>query len=266
MKLASYSERMQAERDGALGWIVFDNPARHNAVSLDMWAALPRIMADLVADPAVRVIVLRGAGERAFVSGADISEFEKVRASPQETRAYDAVGEQAMSALAACPKPTVAMVHGYCIGGGLALAISCDLRLCAEGARFGVPAAKLGVGYGAGGVRKLMALVGPAFTEEIFYTGRQFSAQEALAMGLVNRVLAPEQLEGAVRELAGTVAANAPLTLGAVKATVAELHKDPALRELARSEALVAACFASADYVEGRRAFMEKRPPVFQGR
>ena len=262
----AYSEKMLAEVDGPIGWLIFNNPKRHNALSLDMWAAIPRIVADFVAEEQVRLIVLRGAGDRAFVSGADISEFEQVRASREETERYDAVGEEAARALYQCPKPTVAFIQGYCIGGGMGIAVSCDLRLCGEGARFGVPAAKLGVGYQAAGVRKLMELVGPSFTREIFYTGRQFSAQEALAMGLVNRVLAEAQLEEALRELAGAVAGNAPLTLAAVKGTVAELVKDPARRDMARAEALVAACFSSEDYQEGRRAIMEKRPPVFRGR
>jgi enoyl-CoA hydratase/carnithine racemase len=266
MKLESPSEKVLAERDGPIGWIVFDNPQRHNAMSLDMWAAVAPLVERFAADEAVHAIVLRGAGERAFVSGADISEFEAVRASREATLAYDAVGEQASAALAHCPKPTVAMIHGYCMGGGVGIAVSCDLRLAAEGSRFGVPAAKLGVGYQYPGVRKLMDLVGPAFSKEIFYTGRQFSAEEALAMKLVNRVLPAGQLEGAVRELVAALAANAPLTLRAVKASVDELRKDPAGRDLARAEALVAACSASEDYAEGRRAFMEKRAPVFRGR
>jgi enoyl-CoA hydratase/carnithine racemase len=266
MKLEAHSDKMIAEKDGPIGWLVFNNPKRHNAMSLDMWAAVAPIVAQFVADPDVRVVVLRGAGDRAFVSGADISEFEQVRSSREETLKYDAVGEQASLALYHCPKPTVAMINGYCIGGGMGIAAACDLRLCSDKSRFGVPAAKLGVGYQYPGVKKLMDLVGPAFTKEIFYTGRQFSAQEALVMKLVNRVLPEEQLEGYVREYAGTIAGNAPLTIGAVKVTTNELLKDAAQRDLARSEAAVVACFDSEDYTEGRRAFMEKRSPVFQGR
>ncbi len=266
MKQDSYSERMLAEKDGAIGWLVFNNPQRHNAVSLDMWKAVPRIIDDFLADDAVRVIVLRGAGDRAFVSGADISEFEHVRADAGAVVEYDRVGDIATDAIAKSPKPTIAMINGYCIGGGAGIAISCDLRIASDKSRFGIPAAKLSVGYQYPGIRKLMGLVGPAFTKEIFYTARQFSAEEALAMGLVNRVVPEEQLEGYVREYAGTIAGNAPLTVRAVKATVDELLKDPEARDLARSEALVSACFTSEDYVEGRRAFMEKRPPVFKGR
>jgi enoyl-CoA hydratase/carnithine racemase len=263
---ATGSEKMLAHAEGAIGWLVFNNPARHNAASLEMWEAVPRIVERFLAEEAVRVIVVRGAGRRAFVSGADISEFESVRNSREETIRYDAVGEAAMNSLFHAGKPTVAMINGYCIGGGAAIAVVCDLRIASDTSRFGVPAARLGVGYRSSGVKKLVELVGPSFAKEIFYTGRQFSAQEALAMGLVNRVVPEEQLENHVRELAGTLAGNAPLTLAAVKATVGELVREAGTRDLAASEALVEACFASEDYVEGRRAFMEKREPRFRGR
>lgn len=260
------TEKMIARKEFGIGWMIFNNPQRHNAMSLDMWEAVPEIMADFAEDDEVRVIVLRGAGERAFVSGADISEFEKVRSSREETIAYDRKGDVAMASIFNSPKPTIAMVNGYCMGGGAAIAISCDLRMASDKSRFGIPAAKLGVGYQFPGIRKLMDLVGPSFTKEIFFTGRQFSAEEALAMGLVNRVLPEAQLEGYVVETAGTIAGNAPLTINAVKATVAELGKDPDQRDLVKTEAMVAACFDSEDYAEGRTAFMEKRPPNFKGR
>lgn len=258
--------KMIAEKDGAIGWIIFNNPARHNAVSLEMFQAVPGIIADYESDDAIRVIVVRGAGDKSFISGADISQFEKVRASSTDTSFYDKTTEAASNSLYHTEMPTVAMINGFCIGGGVSIAMSCDLRIASDASRFAVPAAKLGVGYRAHGIRKLMGAVSPAFVKEIFYTARQFSAEEALAMGWVNRVLPGAQLEAFVREYAGTIAANAPLTIRAVKVAVGELLKDPTDRNLEHVETLVADCFGSEDYVEGRRAFMEKRPPRFQGR
>ncbi len=260
------TEKIIAEKEGPIGWLIFNNPARHNAMSLEMYLAIPEIMDAYEKDDEVRVIILRGAGDKAFVSGADISTFEKQRSSADDTAFWDQTTERASSALYEGGKPTIAMINGYCMGGGVSLAMSCDLRIASEKSRFAVPAAKLGVGYRAHGLRKLMNVVNPAYVKEIFYTARQFSAEEALTMGWVNRVLPEEQLEGYVREYAGTIAANAPLTIRAVKATVRELLKDPDVRDLGASEALVAACFSSEDYTEGRRAFMEKRKPVFKGR
>jgi enoyl-CoA hydratase len=260
------TSKMITEKDGAIGRLIFNNPARHNAVSLEMWEAVTRIIDDFERDDAVRVIVVSGAGGRAFVSGADISEFKEKRASEEAAAAYAKISEGARQRIQDTPKPTIAMIQGYCIGGGVGTALACDLRIAAEGARFGIPAAKLGLGYGYDGIRRLIEVVGPACAREIFYTARQFSAEEALRMGLVNQVVTADQLDGYVRDYCEMIAANAPLTVRSVKAIVREAMKDDADRDLALCKRLVEECFASADYAEGRTAFMEKRKPVFRGR
>jgi len=259
------TEKMLSRKDGGVGIVTFNNPERHNAVSLEMWQATKRILDDFAADADIRVVVLTGAGGKAFVSGADISKFESERASLEAARAYNAKSEAAYTSIAEFPKPTVAMIRGYCIGGGLGLAVCCDLRICADNSRFAVPAAKLGLGYGYAGLKRLVDIVGPAFAKEIFYTARQFDAQEALAMGLVNRMVPAAELETCVKGLTDMIGANAPLTIKAVKFTVGEILKDESKRNLARSAELVEQCFASRDYTEGRTAFMAKRKPVFTG-
>jgi enoyl-CoA hydratase len=260
------TDKMISRKDGKTGWMIFNNPERHNAVSLEMWQAAERILADFENDPAIRVIVLTGAGGKAFVSGADISKFESERASEKAVEDYNATTDRLYQRLGSLSKPTIAMIRGYCIGGGLALAVSCDLRFCEEGSRFAIPAAKLGLGYRLPGVQKLIDLVGPSFTKEIFFTARQFSSAEAVAMGLVNRVVPAAEIEDRVKEYAETIAGNAPLTVTSIKKLVGEAMKDPDDRDLAMCDRLVKECFASQDYVEGRRAFMEKRKPVFAGR
>jgi enoyl-CoA hydratase/carnithine racemase len=262
----SRTEKMIARKDGPIGWIVFNNPARRNAVSVEMWEALAEIVDDYARDPAIRVIVARGAGGKAFVSGADISEFEQKRSTPESTEAYRRISERGGEALRLVGKPTIAMIEGFCIGGGVSLALSCDLRIAAESARFGVPAARLGLGYELPGVRKLVDVVGPAFAKEIFYTARQFTAAEALQMGLINRMVADDQLESYVADYARMIAANAPLTVASIKTIVGEALKDESKRDEALCDRVVDQCFNSEDYVEGRRAFMEKRPAVFKGR
>ena len=264
--LQTLTDKLVARKEGGIGWIVFNNPARHNAVSLEMWQSLPLVLDAYVKDPDVRVIILRGEGEKAFISGADISQFKEKRSSEEASRIYNETGDAAAAALRNCPKPTVAMIRGYCIGGGMGTAVNCDIRIASDDARFGVPAAKLGLGYRFSGISRLATLVGPAYTAEIFFTARQFTAQEALQMGLVNRVVPVAELQPAVLQLAQTLAVNAPLTIAAVKRALIEFHKDPAERDLTLCQKMVDACFASEDYKEGQSAFMEKRKPVFKGR
>ncbi|MGH7038846.1 MAG: enoyl-CoA hydratase [Stellaceae bacterium] len=259
------TDKMIARKDGAVGHIIFNNPARRNAVSLEMWEALTRILDDFEEDEAIRVIVVSGAGGKAFVSGADISEFAEKRASAEAAAAYSKISEAARARLEATPKPTLAMIRGYCLGGGVGTALSCDIRIAAEGARFGIPAAKLGLGYAYDGIRRLIDLVGPAAAREIFYTARQFSAEEALRMGLVNQVIPEERIEGYVNEYCAMIADNAPLTLRAVKIIVREAVKDAGERDMALCARVVDDCFRSRDYAEGRAAFMEKRKPAFRG-
>ena len=259
-------ETLIGRKDGAIGWMIFNNPARRNAVSLDMWRAIPDVIAAFESDPEVRVVVFTGAGEKAFVSGADISQFEAERGDAAAEARYSAASAAASAAMAGLSKPAIAMIRGYCIGGGLAVALTCDLRLCETGSRFAIPAARLGLGYGFGGVKLLIDLVGPSIAKEILFTARQFTAEEALRAGLVNRVAEPAELEPLVRDYARMIAANAPLTVRAAKMAAREAGRDPDKRRHAEVEAAVAACFDSDDFAEGRRAFMDKRPPVFRGR
>jgi len=260
------TDKMQMRKEGGIGWMIFNNPERHNAVSLEMWEAGAEIIEDFGRDDAVRVIVVRGAGEKSFVSGADISKFDSERAQQDAVARYDAATESVYTALLTAQKPTIAMIHGYCIGGGANLAVCCDLRICSENAKFAIPAAKLGLGYGYTRVRRLMDVISPAFAKEIFFTARQFTAEEARIMGLVNRVVPAAELEGYVTDYARQIGENAPLTVRAIKRIVTEALKDPADRDLALGDRLVRECFESEDYAEGRRAFAEKRKPNFQGR
>ena len=260
------TDKMLAHVEDGIGWITFNQPKKRNAVSFAMWQAIPEIISDFASSDDVRVVVMRGAGDKAFVSGADISEFEEVRNTPEQIAVYESATSAANVALRTLDKPLIAMIRGFCIGGGMAIALSADLRITADDGQFGVPAAKLGLGYGYGGIKELMNIVGPSFAKEIFFTGDRFSASDAETMGLVNRVVPVDDLESSVAKLAKTIANNAPMTVKAAKAAVSEGTKNPDDRDLERVASMVDACFNSEDYKEGRRAFMEKRKPEFQGR
>ena len=259
------SDKIVSRTEAGIGHIVFNNPEKRNAVSLEMWQEVEQALDRFAADDGVRVVVLSGAGGKAFVSGADISKFENERSTAAEVEHYNATTARLYEKMTGFAKPTIAQITGSCVGGGVALAVCCDLRICGEGSRFAIPAAKLGLGYGFGGLNRLVQLVGPSFAKELFFTARLFSSAEAHQMGLVNRVVPDDQVEAYVADYARMITENAPLTIGSVKAIVGEALKDPASRDLERCAALVDACYASQDYIEGRRAFMEKRKPQFVG-
>jgi enoyl-CoA hydratase len=262
----SPTPNMIAEKVGPVGRLVFNKPQKHNATSTDMWEAIPVILDEFEKDPAIRVVVVTGAGDKAFVSGADISEFEKARNTPEQVAYYDKIGELANMRLNKCSKPTIARIRGYCIGGGLAVALLCDIRIASDVSKFGVPAARLGLGYRASGLKILTDLVGPSHAKEIFFTARHFSAQEAFGMGLMTRVVPDADLDSYVDDYCKRIGENAPLTMHAAKRTIEELTRLDGKPDFDRLSGLVKQCFDSEDYKEGRTAFMEKRKPVFKGR
>ena len=259
------SDKILARTEGRVGYLIFNNPERLNAVSLEMWDLVGEHLASLADDASVGVVVLTGAGNKAFVSGADISKFENERGSKEAVARYNAAVDKAYAAVHDFPKPTIAMIRGFCVGGGLGLAANCDIRIASEHSRFAMPAARLGLGYDIAGIQRFVEVLGPSFTKEMFFTARQFDADEARAMGFVNRIVPDAEIESYLREYAGMIAANAPLTIASVKFIVGELMKEHSARNLERCAALVERCFASRDYEEGRRAFMEKRKPAFTG-
>jgi len=261
-----YTPRIEVDVRGGVGWMTFANPRRRNAVTHTMWRQIPAALADLAADPSVKVVALRGAGDESFISGADITEFGTRRSTPEQVADYDRVSIAANAALTGFEKPTVAVIRTWCVGGGVATALGCDLRIAAADSRFAVPAARLGLGYRMSGIRALVDVVGPANAREIFFTARKYSAEEALGMGLINRILPVEGFDAAAEAYLADIAANAPLTMKAAKLAIRDVMRDPADRDPAGVDAAVQACFDSADYEEGRRAFAEKRAPVFRGR
>src|SRR5215470_12073681 len=259
------TDKLLVEVAGTIAVVTFNNPAKRNALSSEIRAALPGVLAALDADPQVRVLVVTGAGEKAFASGADISEFGQQRTSPEARAEYDR-GQAALAGVwAGLTKPVIAMIRGFCMGGGVLTALQADIRIASDDSQFGIPAARLGLGYPVSGVMTLMNLIGPACTAEVLFSARRFSAAEALRMGLVNRVVPAGSLRETVLGLADSIARNAPLTVAAAKAAIREASRPDGRRDLARVQAMVEACFESADYLEGQRAFAEKRPPAFTG-
>jgi enoyl-CoA hydratase/carnithine racemase len=264
-RYVSPTERVKTWLDGNVLHIRFNNPAKHNALSVDMWEAIPALLTQAESDADVRMVVLSGEGEKAFVSGADISQFEDQRAAKEAVRRYEAMAEAALEGIHEFGKPTIACIHGYCIGGGVNVAISCDIRIASSASTFSIPASRLGLGYRFSAMRNLTQLIGPGNAKDIFFTGRRFDSAEALRVGLVNRVADPEKLDGLLREYTEAIGTGAPLTIKAGKRIIREVLKTEGVdMELCRR--LILDCFESEDYAEGRRAFMEKRKPTFKGK
>ena len=259
------TDKIITEKSGVIARIIFNQPEKRNAVSLEMWEAVEAALDAFEVDPEVRILILSGAGGKAFVSGADISKFESERASEEGVARYNATTKRVYDKLEAFPKPTIAQINGFCIGGGVALSLSCDMRICGKGSQFAVPAAKLGLGYGFPGINRLVNVVGPSFAKEIFFTARRFDAEESRVMGLVNRVVEDEDVAQVAEDTAKMIAANAPMTVASVKFIVGETLKDESKRDEEECARRVKACFDSQDSVEGRRAFLEKRKPQFVG-
>ena len=259
------TDKMLAEKIDGVGWMTFNNPERRNATSLEMWQAIGVIMEEFARDPEIRCCVMTGAGDKAFVSGADISQFKDMRSDADAAAEYDRISAEARQKLALFPKPLIAMIRGYCLGGGLGVAMNADFRIASDDSQFGIPAARLGIAYTFENVKRLVSLVGPSYAKEILITARRLKAEEALRIGLVNRVVSADGLRDAVAEFTDAITVNAPLSMKASKLIVAEILKDKDERDYDLIETLKRECFDSNDYKEGREAFMEKRKPVFTG-
>jgi len=260
------TERIIAKKEGAVGWLIFNNPERRNAVSVDMWEAIPSVLAKFESDQEVRVVVLAGAGDKAFVSGADISQFEKTRHNAQASEEYSKRSEAQRALLANYPKPTIACIRGFCLGGGMQVAMLADIRIASDNSQFGIPAAKLGIAYGFDGLKHLVSLVGPSWARLLMYTGMRIDSAEGLRIGLVDRVVPDAELWNATTEIARTISGNAPLAIQAAKITIGQVLKDADKRDMDAIKNIGTACMDSEDFREGRQAFMEKRKPQFRGR
>ena len=262
---AAHTERLQTSIDDAVLHIRFNNPAKHNALTMDMWEGVPGLVRQAEKDDRVRLVVFSGVGDKSFISGADISQFDDLRAAKEAVKHYEQTAEGALQSILECAKPTIACIRGYCIGGGMNVAISCDIRVASTDALFSIPATRLGLGYRVSAMQNLVNLVGPGFAQDIFFTGRRLDAAEALRIGLVNRVAAPNELDALLKEYTSAIATGAPLTIRAGKRIVREVLKADGI-DMDACRKLISDCFDSDDYAEGRRAFMEKRKPQFKGR
>jgi enoyl-CoA hydratase len=249
-----------------VGVVTFNNPEKRNAMSLEMWEGFGQALIELRDNPEVRVVILTGAGDKAFVSGADISQFEKSRHNAEASEEYSRKSAAQRALLADYPKPTIACIRGYCLGGGMQVAMLADIRIAADDSQFGIPAAKLGIAYGYDGLRNLVSLVGPSWARLLMYTGMRIDSKEALRIGLIDRVIPTDELLGETMELATTIATNAPLAVKAAKVTIVQVLKDPGDRDMNSIKQIGIDCMNSEDFREGRQAFMEKRKPQFKGR
>lgn len=266
MEYISTTERVQSWLDQTTLHIRFNNPARHNALSVDMWEAVPPLLDVALHDERVRLVVFSGAGDKAFVSGADITQFEEERAAKEAVDRYEKLAEECLQSIANFAKPTLACIQGYCIGGGVNVAISCDIRIASLNSVFSIPAARLGLGYRYSAMKNLVDLIGPGNAKDLFFSARKIDANEARFLGLISRVCEPADLPALLKEYTDALAANAPITIAAAKAITAEILKPSPELDMAKCQTLIRGCFESADYAEGRKAFMEKRKPVFVGK
>jgi enoyl-CoA hydratase len=268
IRYQSTTERVKVwlDADNTTLHIQFNNPDRHNALSVDMWEAVTPLLEQAELDQHIRLVVFSGAGDKAFVSGADITQFEDMRAAKEAVARYETMAEQALMGIYNFSKPTLALIRGYCIGGGVNVAMSCDIRLASDDAVFSIPAARLGLGYRYSALKNLVDLVGPAVAKDLFFTARRIDAHEAKSVGLITRVTSTENLDELLSEYRQSLAANAPITVGAGKAIIREILKPSPEIDHEYCRTLIKNCFESEDYAEGRSAFMEKRKPVFRGK
>jgi enoyl-CoA hydratase/carnithine racemase len=262
----SPTEKLKAWVDGAVLHLSFNNPAKHNAISVEMWEAVPLLLDQAEKDDAIRMVVFSGQGPKAFASGADISQFEDMRAAREAVKKYEHMAENALMGLYRFGKPVVAAIHGYCLGGGVNMAISCDIRIARSDAVFSIPATRLGLGYRFSALKNLVDLVGPGAAQDLFFTARRIDAGEAKAIGLVSRVAPPDQFDALLAEYTSAITTGAPLTIKAGKRIIREVLRPDAHIDMDLCQRLIKDCFESEDYAEGRKAFMEKRKPVFKGK